>query len=95
MNPAYIARKLLSSEALTVRTGRPRGILRLPAVALQLRIGMLLLRQAEAEIGDEPPRRGTARISVTLHGSRIDTQPRPMPRARAASHRHCTAPTTE
>ena len=34
-------------------------------------------------------------IAVTASGSRIETQPTPRPRARAASQKHCTAPTTE
>ncbi len=65
-------------------------------MALQLGIEMLLGGKAEAEIGHQAPAGfGTSSALVTAAGSRIDTQPMPMPSARAASHRVWMAATTE
>ena len=53
-------------------------------------------RVAEAKIADQPPvAGGTSRIAAIAAGSRIDTQPMPIPSARAASHSVWTAMTAE
>ena len=51
--------------------------------------------KADAEMADEGPCRGTSRMAATRAGSRIDTHPRPIPSARAASQSVWMALTTE
>lgn len=83
------------SKRQRVKTTSPRSLRTSQVMPLELRIEMLLGRETEAQVRDEVQPAGTSSACVTFFGSKIETQPMPIPSARAASHRVWIAATTE